>query len=83
MSSESAETSPLIAVMNRGACDGNRGACAGFLLNRGPRGVEAFDAAEKPLGVFSDAPGAVAAVRKSAAPAHSRFGGSTAPRVLR
>jgi len=82
MSSEDAETSPLTAVMNRGACDGNRGACAGFLLNRGPRGVEAFDAVEKPLGVFSDAPGAVAAVRKSAAPAHSRFGGSVAARVL-
>jgi hypothetical protein len=83
MSNEDAETSPLIAVMNRGACDGNRGACDGFLLNRGPRGIEAFDAAEKPLGVFPDAPGAVAAVRKSVTPAHSRFGGSVATRVLR
>jgi hypothetical protein len=69
--------------MNRGTCDGNRGACDGFLLNRGPRGVEAFDAAEKSLGVFPDAPGAAAAVRKSMAPAHSRFGGSVATRVLR
>ena len=83
MSSESAETSPLIAVMNHGACDGNRGACDGFLLNRGARGVEAFDKDENSLGVFPDAPGAVAAVRKSVTPAHSRFGGSVATRVLR
>jgi len=89
MSSESAETSPLIAVMNHGACDGNRGACDGFLLNRGARGVEAFDKDENSLGVFPDAPGAAAAVKnaavvkKSAAPTHSRFGGSVATRVLR
>jgi hypothetical protein len=76
MASESTETPRLVPVMNGGACDG-------FLINRGPRGVEAFDAAEKSLGVFSDAPGAVAVVRKSAVPAHSRFGGSTAARVLR
>jgi hypothetical protein len=75
ISSESTETPRLIPVMNGGACDG-------FLLSRGVR-VEAFDKDENSLGVFPDAPGAVAAVRKSAAPAHSRFGGSTAPRVLR
>jgi hypothetical protein len=76
MASESTEAPRLVPVMNGSACDG-------FLINRGAGGVEAFDRNEKPLGVFPDAPGAAAAVRKSAAPTHSRFGGSVATRVLR
>jgi hypothetical protein len=28
--------------------------CIGFLLSRGCRGIEAFDAAERSLGLFSD-----------------------------
>jgi len=79
---EGTETSPLIAIMNGGAC-------TGFLISRGPRGVEAFDKAEKSLGTFSDAPSAATAVERSVAPAsplgeaHSKFGGSVAARVLR
>jgi hypothetical protein len=81
-SSEDTETSRLVAVMTGSAC-------AGFLVNRGARGVEAFDKDENSLGVFSDTPGAAAAVRSvapaspPAEPAHSRFGGSVATRVLR
>src|SRR6516162_11621623 len=83
MSSENAETPRLTPVMNGSAC-------AGFLISLGPRGVEAFDAAEKSLGIFPDAPSAAAAVESSVAPAsplvepaHSPFGGSAAARVLR
>ena len=61
MASESTETLRLIPVLN--GC-----ACAGFLIGRGPRGVEAFDADEKPLGVFPDAISAATAIKKSAAP---------------
>ena len=61
MSSESTETPRLIPVM-----DGS--ACAGFLIGLGPRGVEAFDQDEKPLGVFPDAISAATAVKKSVAP---------------
>jgi hypothetical protein len=60
MSSESTETPRLVPVMNGGAC-------AGFLINLGPRGVEAFDQDEKPLGVFPDAISAATAVKKSVA----------------
>jgi hypothetical protein len=80
--SESAETSPLVAIMDGGDC-------AGFIIGRGACGVEAFDKDESSLGVFPDAPGAAAVVKnaavvkKSAAPTHSRFGGSVATRVLR
>ena len=47
------------------------GACAGFLINLGPRGIEAFDAAERSLGIFNnsiDAANAVACVTKPACP---------------
>jgi hypothetical protein len=44
------------------------GACAGFLMNLGVRGVEAFDKDEKSLGVFPDVISAATAVEKSAAP---------------
>jgi hypothetical protein len=44
------------------------GACAGFLMNLGVRGVEAFDADEKSLGVFPDVISAATAVEKSAVP---------------
>src|SRR5262245_64657018 len=47
----------------------NGGACAGFLLNLGQRGVEAFDKDENSLGVFPDAPSAATAVRSSVVPA--------------
>ena len=60
MASESTETLRLIPVLN--GC-----ACAGFLIGRGPRGVEAFDADEKPLGVFPDAISAATAIEKSIA----------------
>jgi hypothetical protein len=56
-----AVTPRLIPVMNGGAC-------AGFLINLGPRGVEAFDKDEKSLGVFPDAISAATAVKKTAAP---------------
>jgi hypothetical protein len=45
------------------------GVCAGFLISLGPRGVEAFDRNEKPLGVFASAIEAAVAVEKSATPA--------------
>ena len=57
----STETPRLVPVM-----DGS--ACAGFLISLGPRGVEAFDQDEKPLGVFPDAISAAAAVKKSVVP---------------
>ena len=63
MTSESTETPRLVPVMND-----DDDACAGFLFSRGPRGVEAFDATEKSLGTFPDAPSAAAAVERSVAP---------------
>jgi uncharacterized protein DUF2800 len=82
MASENLETLHLVPVLNGGACDG-------FLLSRGPRGVEAFDAAEKSLGTFPDVRSAATAVESSVAsaaplvePAHSPVGGSVAARVL-
>jgi hypothetical protein len=45
------------------------GACTGFLMSLGPRGVEAFDKDGKSLGAFSSAIEAAAAVEKSATPA--------------
>jgi hypothetical protein len=59
--SESAEASPLVAIMNGGVCDG-------FIIGRGARGVEAFDKDENSLGVFPDTPGAATVVKKSVAP---------------
>src|SRR5262245_35429425 len=75
MSSEDTETPRLVSVMNGGAC-------TGFLINLGARGVEAFDKNEKSLGVFPDAISAATAV-ENVEPAHSPFGGSAAMRVLR
>jgi hypothetical protein len=40
-------------------------ACAGFLINAGARGVEAYDRNEQSLGVFADVMAAAAAVEKS------------------
>src|SRR5262249_22399288 len=64
MSNENTETPRLASIMNDGAC-------AGFLINLGARGVEAFDEDEKSLGIFPDAISAATAVlhpitRKSA-----------------
>jgi hypothetical protein len=42
--------------------------CAGFLINLGPHGFEAFDKNEISLGVFPDAISAATAMKKSAAP---------------
>jgi len=61
MSSENIETPRLVPVMHGGAC-------AGFLINLGPRGVEAFDKNEKSLGVFPDPISAATTVKKSTAP---------------
>ena len=36
--------------------------CIGFLMLRGPQGVETFDADERSLGIFSDQKTAAAAV---------------------
>jgi Protein of unknown function (DUF2800) len=72
---EGAERPRLVSVMNGSAC-------AGFLINLGARGVEAFDQDEKSLGIFPDASSAAAVVKKLVTPTHSRFGGSVAMRVL-
>jgi hypothetical protein len=40
--------------------------CVGFLIARGPAGVESFDRSERSLGVFADENAAVAAIFKSA-----------------
>jgi hypothetical protein len=40
--------------------------CVGFLIARGPAGVESFDRDEHSLGVFTDETAAVAAIFKSA-----------------
>jgi len=58
----SADTRRMIPVMAGRAC-------AGFLISAGPRGVEAFDAAERSLGVFANAIEAAVAVEKAATPA--------------
>jgi hypothetical protein len=55
----SADTPRLIPVVNGGAC-------AGFLISLGPRGIEAFDKNERSLGVFPNAISAATAVEKSA-----------------
>jgi hypothetical protein len=57
---ESIETPRLVSVMNGGAC-------VGFLIRLGPRGVEAFDKDEKSLGSFPGASCATAAIEKSVA----------------
>src|SRR5262245_52158049 len=62
MATESTETPRLVSVMNGSTC-------AGFLINLGARGIEAFDKDEKPLGVFPDAISAATAVKRSVAPA--------------
>src|SRR5262245_13875872 len=61
MSSEGNEAPRLVPVMRGDTC-------AGFLINLGPRGVEAFDKDEKSLGIFPDALSAAAAVEKSVTP---------------
>ena len=61
MSSEGNEASRLVPVMRGDTC-------AGFLISLGPRGVEAFDADEKSLGVFPNLRSAATAVEKSVAP---------------
>jgi hypothetical protein len=43
--------------------------CAGFLISLGTRGVEAYDAAERSLGIFPDALTAALTIEKSAPPA--------------
>ena len=56
------ESSPrLVPVMSGNVCDG-------FLVSRGPRGVEAFDKDEQSLGIFDDVISAARAVEKSVAP---------------
>jgi hypothetical protein len=40
-------------------------ACVGFLLARGPAGVEAFDDGERSLGVFADEHAAIRAIFKN------------------
>src|SRR5262245_56746589 len=57
----STETPRLVSVVRNDVC-------TGFLLGRGPRGIEAFDAIEKSLGTFPDAPSAATAVERSVAP---------------
>jgi hypothetical protein len=51
---------PLISLY-----DGDR-ECIGFLLNRGHLGWEAFDANERPLGVFEDQAAAAASIAEPA-----------------
>jgi len=75
MSNKDTETPRLASIMNDGAC-------AGFLINLGARGVEAFDEDEKSLGVFLDAISAATAVKRTIVPA-SPLVGSVATRVLR
>jgi hypothetical protein len=53
-----APATPLILVMHDGRC-------LGFLLARGPAGVEAFDHDERSLGFFANERAAVTAVSKS------------------
>ena len=52
--------SPLATVIDEGHC-------RGFLLRRGPTGVEAFTADQVSIGVFADEAAAVAAIFKSGA----------------
>jgi hypothetical protein len=44
------------------------GGCVGFLISAGPRGVQAFDASERPLGLFADPIAAAVAVERAAVP---------------
>jgi hypothetical protein len=53
------DTSRLIPLVNGGVC-------AGFLISLGPRGVEAYSADEKLLGVFPDVIAAATAVEGGA-----------------
>src|SRR5262249_18720815 len=80
---------PAAAAAPRLAPVMNGCACTGFLIARGPRGVEALTAAEKSLGTFPDAPSAATAVKRSVAPAspfvepvHSPFAGSNRGRIM-
>ena len=43
--------------------------CVGFLVSAGPRGVEAYDANEKSLGIFPNAIEAAVAIEQVAAAA--------------
>jgi hypothetical protein len=47
------------------ACVYHEQTCIGFLLARGPAGVEAFDHDERSLGIFTDEHTAVTAIFKS------------------
>jgi len=49
------KSTPLIPIM-RGNC------CLGFLLRRGPKGIEAYAGDERSLGIFTNEDDAVAAV---------------------
>jgi hypothetical protein len=60
MLSKNTETPRLVSVMHGGTC-------TGFLIDRGARGVEAFDADEKSFGVFPDAISATIVIKKSSA----------------
>jgi hypothetical protein len=50
-------------------------ACAGFLVSRGLRGIEAYDRDERSIGVFADVMAAALAVEESVASACSGCGG--------
>src|SRR5262249_10847377 len=62
------EREPAAAVTPRLVPVMSGGGVAGFLMNLGVHGVEAFDKDEKSLGVFPDVISAATAVEKSAAP---------------
>lgn len=46
--------------------------CIGFLLARGPRGIEAYDAAEHSLGIFKTLKEAADAITRAAGECHER-----------
>jgi hypothetical protein len=48
------------------------GACAGFLISLGPRGIEAYDNNERSLGIFESQIDAASAVISASAPAAER-----------
>jgi hypothetical protein len=50
----------------------DHGRCVGFLLARGPAGIEAFDKHEQSLGLFPNEYAAVAAVWRQAHGQHGR-----------
>jgi crossover junction endodeoxyribonuclease RuvC len=52
------------------------GTCAGFLINRGPRGIEGFDCNEKSIGIFNTPIDAANAVQRAAGGNHERGGAS-------